>query len=181
MVYAPRPQALLGYHEAVPLGAKQVFPRHPAVLIQYLTVAIVVASRVSHNGDVADEVEAGGVVGNNNHACAQIRRGLGVGDRHDYGELGAVGRGGVPFLPVYHVIVAVLHRRGVHHDRVGACQLDLGHGEAASNFTIHQRPQIALLLLLGPVFMQDLDVPRVGGLAAEDVMPERRASELLRH
>jgi len=181
VVYAPRTQALLRNHESVPLGAQKVFLRHAAVLVQDLAVAEVIASGVSHNGDVPHQVEARRVARHDDHARAQIRRGLGIGDRHDDRELGAVGRGAVPLLAVDYVIAAVLHRRGIHHDRVRAGHFDLGHREAASDFSLHQRPQIFLLLLLRSVFMQDFNIARVRRLTAEDEMPEGTAPQLLRH
>ena len=76
-----------------------------------------------------------------------------------------VGREELP--PVDDPFVAVAPGPGRELRRVGAT-LGLGHRVRREDLTVEQRPQVALLLLVGAVVGDDLGVARVGCLAAED-------------
>ena len=63
--------------------------------------------------------------------------------------------------------------------RVGA-GVRFGHRVAGEQLAVEQRPQVALLLLVGAVVGDDLGVAGVGGLAAEhDRRPLRAAQDLV--
>ncbi len=144
-------------------------------------MAEVAAALMPHHRDVPHQIKTRIVGGNDDHAGAQMRRSLGVCDGHADGEGSAVRRGSVPFLAVDDVIVAVLDRCSVHHDRIGAGHFHLGHGKAAADPALHQRPQVFFLLFLGAEFVKDLHIARVRRLAVEGIMPDGCPAQSLRH
>ena len=70
VVDAARAEAVLGDHEAGAALAEQVGGRHAAVLVADLAVAG--AAVVAHHRDRADEVEAGVVDGDEDHARPRV-------------------------------------------------------------------------------------------------------------
>ena len=117
---------------------------------------------------LAHELVARGVGRDDDHRRAPVRLRVGIGDEHDDPEAGAVGARREPLVRVDHPLVAVAHRAAAQERRVGAGDLGLGHAEERARLAGDERPQPALLLLLGPVQVEDLAVARVGRLAAED-------------
>src|SRR5207302_6870260 len=75
--------------------------------------------------------------------------------------------------------VAVEYRRRPQAGRVGARDLGLGHREERPRVADDERPEPAILLLLGAEEMQNLAVARVRGLAVEDELPPDAAADLL--
>ena len=72
-----------------------------------------------------------------------------------------------------------LHRGGFEQDGVRTRRLGLGHREATADASLDQRAEETLSLLESAEPVQDLDVPRVGGLRIEHEVSERRAAECL--
>jgi hypothetical protein len=179
VVDAARAEPLLGDAEAGPLLAQQVGARHAAGVVEDLGVAEHTLAGVTHDVDVAHQVEAGRVGGHQDHAGPLMRRRLGVGHRHDHRQGRPVGGGGVPLLAVDDVVVTVADGSGRHHHRVRARHLGLGHRETGADLAGDQRSQPAGLLRLGAVLVEDLDVAGVGGVAAEDVVAQRRDTQRL--
>ena len=106
----------------------------------------------------------------------QVRVVLGAGDED--GEVGPVGVGDEPLVPVEHPLLAVLVALGLDQRRVGAGDLRLGHGEARPRRALAQRPQVLLLLLVGAPVQQRVHVALVGRLAVEHPRPVRRLGRL---
>src|SRR4029079_9544028 len=63
--------------------------------------------------------------------------------------------------------------------RIGAGHLRLGHAEEGAHLAGDERPEEALLLVVGAVEVEDLPVARVRGLAAEDQLRDEAAADLL--
>ena len=140
VVDAARTEPLLRDNEPVAFRAEQIALRHAAGVVEDLGVARPVVSGVAHNVDVAYKVETGSIGGDDNHRGAVVGRRFRIGDCHDHGKCGAIGRRRVPLLAVDDVVVAVLDRGGLHHHRVRARHLDLGHRKAAADLPLDQRP-----------------------------------------
>ena len=90
---------------------------------------------------------------------------LGAGDED--GEVGPVGVGDEPLVPVDHPLLAVLVALRLDQRRVGAGDLGLGHREARPRRALAQRAQVLLLLLVGAPVQQGVHVALVGRLAVE--------------
>ena len=73
-----------------------------------------------------------------------------------------------PLVAVDDPLVAVLVRRASDERRVGAGDLGLGHREAGHRDAVAERPEVLLLLLVGPPVQQRVHVALVGRLAVED-------------
>jgi hypothetical protein len=82
-------------------------------------------------------------------------------------------------VPVDHPLVAVQLGAGGEACGIGAGRLRLGHGEAAPDLALEQRPQPLLLLLLGAVLGEDLHVARVGRRAVVDHRGDEAPPHLL--
>jgi hypothetical protein len=172
---APRPEPVLGDHEAGAALPEQVRLRHAAVGVANLAMAGPLV--VSHHRDVPDQLESGSVDGHEDHARPGVGRGVGIGDHHCNREVGAVGAGGEPLVPVDHPLAAVGEfGAGLEGGRIGAGHLGLGHREAAADLAVEQRLKEALLLLVGPVVDQDLHVSGVRRRAVEGHRSHHRAA-----
>ncbi|MCY1559987.1 hypothetical protein D9M68_970760 [compost metagenome] len=67
------------------------------------------------------------------HGCVAI-----LGTRHDDGEIGAFRTCDQPLAPVNHIVIAITHRCGGEHRRVGSSSGGgLGHGEAGADMALH--------------------------------------------
>ncbi len=108
-------------------------------------------------GEVDDERRVG--------RLRQVGIVLGAGDED--GEVGPVGVGDEPLVPVDDPLVAVLVGVGLDQRRVGAGDLGLGHREARPRRALAQRPEVLLLLLVGAPVQQRVHVALVGRLAVE--------------
>ena len=133
---------------------------------------------VAHHAHVADQVEAGRVGGDDDHAGPAVGRGVGVGDGHHDRERRAVGRRGEPLLAVDHVVVAVdgdrggLQQRGVRarpsparssRSSCGSRRRPAGAGTAPSAPSVPCWCRISML-------------PASGAWVPNTVMPERAAA-----
>jgi hypothetical protein len=136
--------------------------------------ALVLALAVE--SDVADDVHAGGVSGQQEHRHPLIGADVGVGHHHHDQERRGIGVGREVLPAVDHPVVAVAHRTCGELRWVGA-PLRFGHRIAREQFTVEQRAQVALLLLGCAVVRDDLCVAGVWGLTAEDDGRPRRAAE----
>ena len=172
-------EPLLGDDEARALIAEEVRLWHAARLVDHLAVRAVPRAGMAHHVDVANEFEAGSVGRDDDHARPLVRRGVGVGDRHDDGEVGAVGRRREPLVAVDDIVVTVLGCRGVHHHGIGPGHVRLGHRATATDLALDKRAEEALALLVGGVHVEDLDVACVGGLAPEHGVAKWRAAKRL--
>ena len=154
----PGPSRSCAITKPMPSATEEVRHRHAAVLVADLGVVVVV---VAHHRDAALDAEAGRVGGHDDLAEAEVGvRVVGVRHRHHDGERRPVRAAGEPLVPVDDPVVAVAHRRGAQQLRVGAGHLGLGHGEAAADLPVDERPQPARLLLVGAVAPEDLGVAR---------------------
>ena len=152
----PGPEPVLGDHEAGAPLAEQARGRHAAVLVADLAVAG--AAGMAHHRDRSDQVEAGVVGGDEDHARPRVGVGVGIGDAHDDRHRGAHGARGEPLVAVDHPLVAVELGAGLERGRVGARDLGLGHREAAADLAVQQRLEPFLALLLRAVLGEDLHV-----------------------
>ena len=75
---------------------------------------------------------------------------LRIGLRHHQRQLRGAGAAGEPLLAVQHPVVAVAHGGRLHAGGIGSRRL-LGHREADPDVAVDERPEVALLLLLGAV------------------------------
>jgi hypothetical protein len=113
------------------------------------------------------------------HRRAPVRVRLRIGDDHHHAEAGAVGARREPLVRVDHPVAAVLLGAPAQQRRVGAGHLGLGHPEEGARRAVDERLEEALLLLRRAVQVQDLGVPGVGRLAAEDELRDEAAPDLL--
>ena len=109
-------------------------------------------------------------------ACGQVRVVLGAGDED--GEVGPVGVGDEPLVPVEHPLLAVLVALGLDQRRIRPGHLGLGHGEARPARAGAQRAEVLLLLLVRAPVQQRVHVALVGRLAVEDPRAVRRLGRL---
>ena len=135
-------EAVLAHVEAVALAAQQVLGRDLQVLDLDLGVAAAhdVRQRTfqGHGRDVADDAVAGVGQLDDESRVALVARGVWIGHRHHQGHVGGAGGGGEPLLAVEDVVlVAVLHRGGLHARGVGACGF-LCHREADALVAVEQ-------------------------------------------
>ena len=82
-----------------------------------------------------------------------MSRCVGVGLRHNNGDIGNVCRRDVPFIAVQYVIIPVFDRRRFHPRCICAASF-LGHGVADSFLTSHKRLEESFMLVLGAVVQQ---------------------------
>src|SRR5258705_12323585 len=119
MMNATWTQTLLRDQEARAFATKQVDLRHPTVFIANLRVARIVASFITHDVDVADQLEAGRVSRNNNLTGFLVWAfGFWICDSHHDCEAGALGRRSKPLVPVDDIVMPILHRAGAHPGRI---------------------------------------------------------------
>ena len=149
---------MLAHVEAIALAAEQILRRHDEILDLDLRMAAAegFGQRAvhCHGLDIADDLIAGVGQFDDEGRIALMARRVGIGHRHDERDVGDAGGGGEPLLAVQHVIlVAVLHRAGLHAGGVGARRF-LGHRIADALLAVEQRLEILLLLMLGAVRQQ---------------------------
>ena len=185
VVDATAAEPLLGEHEAVAGLTDQVVGRHAAVAEHgsrrgcprrpYSTsgCAIVPMSRTISMPGVP--------VGHDEHRRVAVRPTLGIGLGEHQHDVGHRGVGDEPLVAVDHPLVAVLRRGRADDGRVGAGEERLGEGERAGDLAAEVGPQPALLLRLGCAVGQQLHVPAVGCLHAEDRHRHHAAADDLRH
>ena len=104
---------------------------------------------------------------------------LGVGDRHDYAEGGALGARREPLRPVDHPLAVLEHRRRSESGGIGPRDIGLGHREERPRLASHKGPEVGVLLLLRAEKVEDLTVSGVGCLAVEDVLRPGDPPDLL--
>ena len=179
VVDATRAEPLLRDPEAVAGLAERIRHGHADVRGARLAVRSPAAPFVPHHRDIAHELVPRRVGRDDDHRRAPVRLRVGIGHEHDDPEAGAVGARREPLVRVDHPLVAVPHGPAAQQRRVGAGHLGLGHAEERAHLAGDERREPALPLLLRPVEMQDLAVPRVGRLAAEDQLGDEAAADLL--
>ena len=136
---------------------------------------------VRHRGDVAHDVEAGSVGGDDEDRRVTVRAAFGVGlgeDQHDVGDRRV---GDEPLVPVDHPLVAILVGGRADHGRVGTGEERLRERERAGDLAAKIRPEPPLLLRLGGAVGQQLHVAAVGRLHTEDAHGEHAPADDLRH
>ena len=173
-----RPEAVLPQHVTLAPPAEHGRVGHPQVLDEDLGVA----GGAVHGLDLAHLGPTVGRDVDEERRVARLRQvGIVLGAGQEDGELGAVGVGDEPLVAVDHPLVAVLV--GVRADQRGVRpgHLGLGHGEAAHRPALAQRPEVALLLLVGGPVEQRVHVALVGRHAVEHERPEGRLGRLGLH
>ncbi len=179
VVDATRAEPLLRDPEAVALLAERVLDGDADARVAHLAVRRPAAAAVAHGRDRADDLDARRVGRDDDLGRAAVRVGVGVGDGHDDPEGGPLGPRREPLVAVDHPLVAVPHCARPQSRRIRAGHLGLGHREERAHLAGDERPQPALLLLVGAEQPEDLGVARVGRLAAEDELTPDRAADLL--
>ena len=184
VVDAPWPEALLGEHEALALGAEQRLARERDGVVEDFGVPAVAPELlpgVLHGGHVAEDLHAGCVGWDDEHGGALGGSRIGIGDGHDDQEVGDGAVGGEPLQAVDHPLIAAPHGAGAQLGGVGTGRVGLGHGEGAAQIAGEQRVQPAILLLGGAGHGEDLGVAGVGGGVAEGEWGDGRGAEDLVH
>ena len=125
-------------------------------------------SRVAHDRDRPDDLEAWGVGGDDDLTGPGVRRSVRVAHHHGDGEGRAQGAGGEPLVAVYHPLVTFAPGPGLQARGIRACDLGLRHREAGAHVAVEERLQELLLLVVGTELEQDLGVAGVRRLAVED-------------
>ena len=141
-------------------------PRYPHLVVVDQGVHPLVPGLFAHEPDVADDLDPGGVRRDQEHRHPPVDVGVGVGDGHDDEEGGRAGIGGEVLPPVDDPLVAVAGGPGLEERRIRPA-LGLGHRIAREDLTVEQRPEVLLLLLVGPVVGDDLGIAGVGRLGPE--------------
>ena len=122
--------------------AHDVARRYPGVLEEDLERCV-----AHHGGPAALDGHAGVVHVHQEAANSTPGALLGIGDRHDLGEVGGARVADKALGAVQHPLVAVQHRPGLHARGVAA-GIGLGLGEAGGLLAAEHRVEIALLLLV---------------------------------
>ena len=121
-----------------------------------------------HRLDLADLVPTlGGQIDQERRVggLGQIR--VVFGARDENREVGTVGVGDEPLVPVEHPLLAVLVAVGADQCGVGACDFRFGHRETRPGGALRQRPEVGLLLLVGAPVQQRVHVALIRGLTVE--------------
>ena len=171
----PAAQPGLGDGERLALAAEQGVGRHPHVLVVDERV-VAAAQRLAAQPDVAHDVDARRIGRHQEHRHALVGADVGVGDHHDDEERRGARVRGEELPPVDDPIAAVLDGPGGELRRVGT-GVRLGHRVAGEDLAAEQRAEVPLLLLGRAEVGDDLGVPGVGGLAAEDQRSPLGAAE----
>src|SRR5205085_6134996 len=159
--------------------AERVLDRNAHVGEARLTVRAPAAALMTHHRYAPHELVAGRVGRDEDHRRALVRRSIGIGHDHHDAEARAVGTGREPLVRVDHPLVAVALGAAAKQRRVGAGNLRLGHTEERAGLAADERSQEALLLLVRPEEVEDLTVPGIGRLTAEDELRDEAAADLL--
>ena len=169
------PQTVLAQHVTLPPSTEHVGRRHHEVLDHDLRVT----GRPVHGLHLPDAFHpAEGMSTKKAVLAAWGIAGILLGPGDEDGEAGPTGVGDEPLVAVDDPGVPVGHGRGRDERGVRAGNLGLGHGEAAHGGALAQRPQVALLLLVGAPVQQRVHVALVGGLAIEHEGPVRDLGRL---
>ena len=179
VVDAAGAEPLLRDAEAVARLAEHVVERDAHVREARLAMRRPAVALVPHDRDLPHELVARRVGRDEDHRRAPVRLCVGIGDDHDDAEARAVGAGREPLVRVDHPLVAVALRATAQERRIGAGDLGLGHPEERARRTGDERLEEPLLLCVGAEQVQDLAVPGVGRLAAEDQLRDEAAADLL--
>ncbi len=155
--------------------AQHIGGGHPQVV--ELDHAMATREAAVHRLHLANDANAGPIhVGKEHGGRAVIR------PRHDDRVRRTVSAGDQPFHSIDHVVVAVAHRGGREHGRVGSgTGGGLGHGKAGARATLDLRPQPALLLRGRRDHFHEVNVAFVRSVDVERGRPERRVSGFLEH
>ncbi len=162
----------------------QVIGGHPAVGEHDLGVvadASVLDLGMRHRADVAHDLHPGCARGHDEHRRVAVRPALGVRLGEDEDDVGDRRVGDEPLVAVDDPLVAVPGRRRADHSRVGAGEERLGERERARDLAPEVGPEPALLLRVGRAVREQLHVPAVGSLHAEDRHRHHAAPDDLRH
>ena len=178
VVYPPAAEAGLGDRECLALAAEDMIGRYPHVVVAHVTVRGVRRGLPAHP-DVADDLHARCVGGNDEQRHLLVRAGLRIGDRHDDVERREPGVRGEPLLAVDHPVVTVALGAGGEQPGIRAA-LRFGHRVTRRDLPVQQRLQITPLLLLGAEHRDDLRVAGIRRLRAEHRRrPPRTADDLV--
>ncbi len=134
------------------------------------------AADVSHHGNGAHDIEAGGIGRDDDLACAAMRLGIRIGHHHRDGEGGADRAGSEPFVPVDYVVVTFADGAGLELGRVGARRVRLGHRETGANLAVEAGLEPSLFLLVGAEFGENFHVAGVGRHAVEGARAKRASA-----
>ncbi len=176
----PGPSRFCAIRKPAPSSPSRFGDRHADVRVAHLAVRRPVAAAVAHRRDRAHDVDTRRVGGDDDLRRAQVRVGIRIGDRHHDPERGAFCAGREPLVAVDDVVVAVAHGARAERRRVGSGHFRLGHREEGTDVAGDERREPALLLLVGAEHVQDLGVPGVGRLAAEDELAPERCGRSVR-
>ena len=175
MGQARRSQAHLRVAKALADFAQNIAGRHAQVLELNHTVA---AGKTGVHGiHLPHDPDAGTIHVRQEHGGRAILHAC-----HDDDVARTLGAGDEPLGAVDHVVVAILHRRGHQHRRVGTgtgCWL--GHGKAGARPALDLRAQPALLLRFGRHRVHQVDIAFVGRVHVDRRGTQRGISGLLEH
>ena len=76
-------------------------------------------------------------------------------------------------MPVNYVIIAVLHRGGVHHDRIRAGHIDFCHCKTAADIPRNEGSKKFIHLFLIAVFMKNFNITGIRRLTSEYQVSQR--------
>ena len=136
---------------------------------------------VRHRPDVAHDLHARRARWHDEHRRVVVRPAVGIGLGEHQHDVGNRGVGDEPLAAVDHPLVAILHGSGADHGRVGSGEERLGEREGAGDLTPEVGPEPPILLRVRRAVGQELHVPAVGCLHAEDRHRHHAATDDLRH
>ena len=181
MVDPPRSEPLLGDPERIAALPERVGHRNADPGVANLAVRAPAAPSMAEHRRRSHHLETGGVRRDDDHRPAQVRLRVGIRDGEHDPEAGSLGARREPLVPVDHPLVPVEDGTGAQCRRVRAGDLGLRHGEERPHLAGDQRREKPLALVVRAIEMEDLGVPGVGCLAAEDELRPERPADLLVH
>ena len=184
VVDATAAEPLLREHESLARLTDQMVGGHTAVAEHDLGVvagAPELDVGVRHRSDVTHDLHARRPARHDEHRRVTVRPALGIRLGEHQHDVGHRRVGDEPLVALDHPLVTVLRRGGADDGRVGAGEERLGERERAGDLAAEVGPQPAFLLGVGRTVGQQLHVPAVGGLHAEDRHRHHAAADDLRH
>jgi hypothetical protein len=164
--------------KAVARLAERVLDGHSDVAVDDLAVRRPPPAAVPEDRHRRD-LDPGCVGRDDDLRCAPVRLRLQIRHRHDNPERRALRPRREPLSPADDPLVAVPLGARAQRRRVRAGHVRLRHGEERAHLACDERCQPAPLLLLGAEEVEDLAVPCVGRLAAEDELRPHAPPDLL--
>ncbi len=155
----PGPETALRDFEAPAFAQQQIFRRHTYVYEIDFCVPVRRVIVAEHRQG-AQDFDAGGFHGHQNHGLLAVAARLRIGLAHENQDFAAriAGARGPPFAAVDHIAVAVAHDRGLDVGGIARSNAGFGHGKRRPDLAVEQRRKPALLLLLGGITRQHFHV-----------------------